>query len=241
MAPCSHTWHYKCIRVIINGPIWPHFICPNCRNVADLEAETDDSHTDDREETEAIADEEKLLLQPLNTAELSNSGPPHAQMCTKEFGQQALELQAEAREGCTTGEISDDNDGPPVKNAAYRLEKVRTYDSSNFAEHPTNCSSGSAPAIKTVPRRLSNCSATSQPSSAAVPIVQHRARTPSPRISRSHEVIAGTDGPMTPRNNIGPFVFDGSDRNLANATVTSINIGAPADMPLNISGPIHPS
>jgi hypothetical protein len=42
VAPCSHTWHYKCIRIIINGPHWPHFICPNCRSVADLEAELDE-------------------------------------------------------------------------------------------------------------------------------------------------------------------------------------------------------
>ncbi|EPS44551.1 hypothetical protein H072_1440 [Dactylellina haptotyla CBS 200.50] len=41
VAPCSHVWHYKCIRPIIetNYPILP---CPNCREIADLEAEIDE-------------------------------------------------------------------------------------------------------------------------------------------------------------------------------------------------------
>ncbi|KAK6533466.1 hypothetical protein TWF694_002405 [Orbilia ellipsospora] len=41
VAPCSHVWHYKCIRPIIeqNYPILP---CPNCREIADLDAEIDE-------------------------------------------------------------------------------------------------------------------------------------------------------------------------------------------------------
>ncbi|KAJ4329984.1 hypothetical protein N0V95_010120 [Ascochyta clinopodiicola] len=42
VAPCSHVWHYKCIRPILNGPTWPNFLCPNCRAVADLEADVED-------------------------------------------------------------------------------------------------------------------------------------------------------------------------------------------------------
>ncbi|KZF26618.1 SMAD/FHA domain-containing protein, partial [Xylona heveae TC161] len=39
VAPCSHVWHYKCIRPILSGSNWPQFLCPNCRAVADLEAD----------------------------------------------------------------------------------------------------------------------------------------------------------------------------------------------------------
>ncbi|CAI9636793.1 unnamed protein product [Alternaria burnsii] len=42
VAPCSHVWHYKCIRPILNGPTWPNFLCPNCRAVADLEEDVED-------------------------------------------------------------------------------------------------------------------------------------------------------------------------------------------------------
>ncbi|KAF3769584.1 SMAD/FHA domain-containing protein, partial [Cryphonectria parasitica EP155] len=37
VAPCSHTWHFKCIRALLSGPNYPIFICPNCRAAADLE------------------------------------------------------------------------------------------------------------------------------------------------------------------------------------------------------------
>lgn len=38
IAPCSHAWHYKCIRPLIIKP-YPHFLCPNCRAICDLEAD----------------------------------------------------------------------------------------------------------------------------------------------------------------------------------------------------------
>ncbi|CAI4219095.1 unnamed protein product [Parascedosporium putredinis] len=42
VAPCSHTWHYKCIRSLLTSPQYPIFVCPNCRAAADLEAEVDE-------------------------------------------------------------------------------------------------------------------------------------------------------------------------------------------------------
>ncbi|THW99138.1 SMAD/FHA domain-containing protein [Aureobasidium pullulans] len=40
VAPCSHVWHYKCVRTLIY-PSWPSFQCPNCRAYADLEADVE--------------------------------------------------------------------------------------------------------------------------------------------------------------------------------------------------------
>ncbi|QNQ01036.1 YALIA101S02e04478g1_1 [Yarrowia lipolytica] len=42
IAPCSHAWHYKCIRPLM-VKTYPHFQCPNCRNICDLEADADES------------------------------------------------------------------------------------------------------------------------------------------------------------------------------------------------------
>ncbi len=39
-APCSHSWHYKCIRPLIIKA-YPIFTCPNCRAIIDLEEDTD--------------------------------------------------------------------------------------------------------------------------------------------------------------------------------------------------------
>lgn len=41
ISPCSHSWHYKCIRPIIIKS-YPQFYCPNCRSMCDLETDIDD-------------------------------------------------------------------------------------------------------------------------------------------------------------------------------------------------------
>ncbi|KAK6197602.1 uncharacterized protein RJT21DRAFT_89416 [Scheffersomyces amazonensis] len=41
ISPCSHAWHYKCIRPIIIKS-YPQFYCPNCRTMCDLETDLDD-------------------------------------------------------------------------------------------------------------------------------------------------------------------------------------------------------
>ncbi|CAI5760817.1 unnamed protein product [Candida verbasci] len=38
VSPCSHSWHYKCIRPIIVKS-YPQFYCPNCRTMCDLETD----------------------------------------------------------------------------------------------------------------------------------------------------------------------------------------------------------
>lgn len=40
VAPCSHVWHFKCIRALVM-PTWPSFQCPNCRAFADLDADVE--------------------------------------------------------------------------------------------------------------------------------------------------------------------------------------------------------
>jgi len=61
-----------------------------------------------------------------------------------------------------------------------------------------------------------------------------RSRTPSPNgmPSSLSDVLIGTEGPMTPRNDAGPFVFDGSagrPSDVRLASLTSMNLDAAAD------------
>ncbi|KAF8249671.1 SMAD/FHA domain-containing protein [Wilcoxina mikolae CBS 423.85] len=46
VAPCSHVWHYKCIRPLVEKD-YPTFLCPNCRAIADLEREIDEDEFGD--------------------------------------------------------------------------------------------------------------------------------------------------------------------------------------------------
>ena len=55
VAPCSHTFHYKCIRKLVNQH-YPCFSCPVCRTFADLEEddEEDDENLDEAERRQAM-------------------------------------------------------------------------------------------------------------------------------------------------------------------------------------------
>jgi len=56
VAPCAHTWHYKCIRPLLEGKNhnYVQFQCPNCRAYWDLNADVDvDIDMDDDSAAEA--------------------------------------------------------------------------------------------------------------------------------------------------------------------------------------------
>ncbi|TQV95480.1 FHA domain-containing protein [Cordyceps javanica] len=55
VAPCSHTWHFKCVKSLLMSPQYPVFICPNCRAGADLEADVEEPE----EEWEMFDEQEK--------------------------------------------------------------------------------------------------------------------------------------------------------------------------------------
>lgn len=48
IAPCSHTFHYKCIRPLLESH-HPGFSCPLCRTFADLEEDVEVEHEADME------------------------------------------------------------------------------------------------------------------------------------------------------------------------------------------------
>lgn len=65
IAPCSHIYHYKCLRPILMQN-FPGFSCPLCRSYADLDA----SVTIDKEEVESML---KLFNEDNNINNIDNS------------------------------------------------------------------------------------------------------------------------------------------------------------------------
>lgn len=65
ISPCSHCWHYKCIRPIVVKS-YPQFLCPNCRETCDLEADVD-------EEDESDEEMSKNDIQEIDSAESSTN------------------------------------------------------------------------------------------------------------------------------------------------------------------------
>ncbi|KAI0389925.1 SMAD/FHA domain-containing protein [Xylariaceae sp. FL0594] len=163
VAPCSHTWHFKCIREMLHGPSWPVFMCPNCRATADLDAEVDEPMEDWPEilENEASAEKakDKAAVQP--SASLSPLSPSLA-----------------ANGNLHARRMSTDESGDV------------TMLFSNVVMPPP----AAGPPRHTV--------------SDPVPIPSGSLRrTPSPV---GNSLLNHREGPITPRNDAGPWVFDGN-------------------------------
>ncbi|KAF7545549.1 hypothetical protein G7046_g9540 [Stylonectria norvegica] len=189
VAPCSHTWHFKCVRSLLTSPQYPIFICPNCRAGADLEADVDELS----EEWQQMRDEAE--------AEEAESEP------------EAVPI------------------APVMSVPDATLEKADTHDNdmmdvtvSITPESPARDSGLSHTVSEPLPIR-------NAASGAGRPSALRDSRTPSP------PGLNGTEGPITPRNDAGPWVFDGSaGRRAANTSNSEEmrSLDAAADMDMNI-------
>ncbi|KAI1457116.1 hypothetical protein F4805DRAFT_201408 [Annulohypoxylon moriforme] len=171
VAPCSHTWHYKCIREMLTGPSWPIFICPNCRATADLDAEVDepsdewqqlDSGIEDTQEekpTHPVSQATEIVESPA-TSPVESTGDEHQPSSEVDAGDVTMQIDSSAVQ--TTLLRHAATEPVPIPNATPRM--------SNGDRSATN-------------------------------------RTPSPN---SHPLANGHEGPITPRNDAGPWVFDGN-------------------------------
>ena len=206
MAPCSHVWHYKCIRPILNDhKTWPQFLCPNCRAVADLEADVDDpsnvSWEEDEVEAEAEAEAGKDETDGIN----ATAGLPGS---------------------------SEDDDSINASTSQLSIVNESDESASGAKQVPQTAPSISTPQSSLLSRRNF---AGSAPFSLGPDFRQARSSgeylrpiTPGQSLFHDNDVTPSIDmtshsgseqnvfeqllsnGPMTPTNNAGPFVFDGS-------------------------------
>lgn len=239
VAPCSHTWHYKCIRVIINGPNWPHFVCPNCRSVADLEADLDELSEEEWEKLDEEAKDVSIPIQPTEPATVQ----PSAQQPILTAPDRAPDpVPSEANRGQRLSMTDADMSGVQLTNVPERetfgynedldmdqpgepsdvdLQDSEGSDSKSLSlahsqefPHPnTNSNSSSSKfTATTAPVDIVARKAVGSGSGTKTMVGgRHAVRTPSPiGMASSLDVVPGPDGPMTPRNDVGPFIFDGS-------------------------------
>ncbi|KAG7413830.1 hypothetical protein LZL87_012776 [Fusarium oxysporum] len=186
VAPCSHTWHFKCVRSLLNSPQYPIFICPNCRAGADLEADVDE-----------LAEEWQQLK---NEAEAEASTPAQA-----DTEPETDPVPAAANSGTSTPERSHTADIDHMDVTVNITPETPQRNEVNHAiSEPLPIRNAAS-----APRRVGQLG---------------DSRTPSPP--------GGTEGPITPRNNVGPWVFDGSAGRTVSATegeMTSIDAAAQPD------------
>lgn len=200
VAPCSHVWHFKCIRGLLHGPNYPNFLCPNCRFVTDLEADVEQPEEEDSWEA---AGEEDLLRAVEGSGDNGSS----------EGEESARPLAV------TNGSADEDDDSPPRIGSIQRFSSDIDDDLTRLLGQ-THLSSSREGSTTPLPPH----SEPSVPGSRPIPIGNRShnsaddpvgARSTTPTSHTQFALSAGAsnplvDGPMTPRNDAGPFVFDGS-------------------------------
>ncbi|KAK4252151.1 hypothetical protein C7999DRAFT_10234 [Corynascus novoguineensis] len=201
VAPCSHTWHYKCIRSLLTSPSYPIFICPNCRAGADLEAEVEDPEEwEQLDSDEGVAAQEGALLQPPVAEADKDSSSPSAPRRSRESARSARLLaaqqqQQQQQQQHTMPTEPADIDmlidtSPPQKESPPQVDGAVTLADATVLSHT-----------------LSDPMPIPSPSQRVAADSRRTARTPSPP---GAPVTNGHEGPITPRNDAGPWVFDGS-------------------------------
>ncbi|KAI9646652.1 hypothetical protein NHQ30_004649 [Ciborinia camelliae] len=217
VAPCSHTWHYKCIRVVINGPTWPHFICPNCRTVADLEAELDEPDVDWEELAASDGDAEAV---PAANAETPYDIPVAEETpmppASNPIAAPSLP-EPENFEAVNTHHVDDDPDISDDSSTGAHAHETGLEDiaflhvgdspasSTSVTPTPQVNNNSTVSPVDIISRKPAPSTTVSSSSR-----IEHIRGSPSP--NGTHPALADPlagEGPMTPRNDVGPFIFDG--------------------------------
>lgn len=168
VAPCSHTWHYKCIRSLLNSLQYPIFVCPNCRAAADLEAEVEEPCEDWQQMTSEDSEA---------NSEANNDTPPS-------IASGGAPAAQEGTPGSDPGDVAD---------VTMRVEM----------------GTPSPPSMPSVPERIQHTMSDPVPIPPVVSPASHLGCAVAPNPSAA-AIAAGSENPITPRNDAGPWVFDGS-------------------------------
>ncbi|EKG16561.1 hypothetical protein MPH_06337 [Macrophomina phaseolina MS6] len=230
VAPCSHVWHYKCIARVINGPTYPQFMCPNCRMVNDLEADVSEPEDWDDELDEELEEqiEEKLaLVEPAAlpngmgaiSPELEADGSSTPRPATM-VAPISLSADTAGSSGALQSERIEEED---LAVGIAGVSLTEDHGPPSDQEHSSDTGLHTPPEEEPLQEASCSPSANVQPLPIATPGPISSSMGPfgentvlaTPALSNQYALsptpaVPGPDGPMTPRNNAGPFVLDGA-------------------------------
>ncbi|KAK5115866.1 hypothetical protein LTR85_009460 [Meristemomyces frigidus] len=209
VAPCSHVWHYKCVRDLVHGPGYPNFLCPNCRFVADLEADVEPPEEDEEEDAERY--EEAGLQGYEGEGALNGSSDEGDERRIHDGDDEADDGDEEGQHqhmpgASRNGNLTDEELTDLLSQTS--LQASRHSSSNNLSPGDGNPFGSSA-----LSRPVTIAQSSSHQRTPSSDLLGARSTTPT---STSQFALAAgimADGPMTPRNDAGPFVFDGSGGN----------------------------
>ncbi|CAK7266599.1 hypothetical protein SEPCBS119000_002109 [Sporothrix epigloea] len=222
VAPCSHTWHYKCIRTLLETKNYPNFTCPNCRMSVDLEADVEDPP---EEWQNMELDDNAAAAAAADPAIVPNDSATSRVASSEQRVDTTLALPAPNVDiGDTTMQVDaimDDLDNvepvlPTVSSQQHRTGRQDGQQDSHLdlelgtETHVSHATSHPMPIPAS--SRFSSRSGSVLPAADGTiddASGSDSGRTP-PSLSGHHVVPPGPEGPITPRNDAGPWVFDGS-------------------------------
>ncbi|KAK0711396.1 hypothetical protein B0H67DRAFT_492083 [Lasiosphaeris hirsuta] len=205
VAPCSHTWHYKCIRSLLASPSYPIFICPNCRAAADLEAEVEDP-----EEWEQLDSDEGDRAQEGALLHARDSSDSQAALAPPRKSRESTRSARQAQSTPQPREVEVPDVTMLLDAPTYDITEVD--DNALTHQRSSTTRPSVSPYSTSNPVPIPSASSSSQRiASGGVSIAsdgRRDTRTPSP--TGAPVTTTGHEGPITPRNDAGPWVFDGS-------------------------------
>lgn len=181
-------WHYKCIRPILNGPTYPNFLCPNCRAVTDLEADVDDPVDFDEWEDES----------PQETGEVKANGS------SQEDRHVTPKASTNALSALAGSHISFGDLEAAISNIT--ISEPATQPANDATDGPATPLRSSPPFASSSVTQPVHINIVAANESVGLTPLQNRSSNSSDGLSPS----GAPEGPMTPRNDAGPFVLDGS-------------------------------
>ncbi|CAD0090719.1 unnamed protein product, partial [Aureobasidium vineae] len=212
VAPCSHVWHYKCVRTLIY-PSWPSFQCPNCRAYADLEADVEPPEEEDYE-SEGVED----------AIQASTSAQP--------------EPEPESLPAIETGDLEDE-DLTAMMNS---VSMGSTSASHNPSGTDSSSEGEAGPSRGSISQPVPIIASTNAPVNRNLPdSIMARSATPTssaPFALAAATLAPMGDGQNTPMNDAGPFVFDNNSRRAtAQRNITDISREPVHEQPEEHSAP----
>ncbi|KAI9872406.1 MAG: hypothetical protein M1830_001689, partial [Pleopsidium flavum] len=190
------------------------FLCPNCRAVTDLEADADDPYDYEEqgdEEADDSADSNGTEKARPSTGSVASNGVDAGtgptQLANGVTAQKDAyhDISEDMTTRVATASVADDGLSAEEPEVSSSLLSRRNVSSNSMLQHGINATQPVPLTGRTSPR--SSNSGTDQDgdtSQLTEPSSTLRATTPT-----AGETL-GPEGPMTPRNDAGPFVFDGS-------------------------------
>lgn len=168
----------------MNGPTWPNFLCPNCRAVADLEEDVEDPA--DYEDWDEEAEQENGE----STAQVAGARHITPRSSTVPMST-----------GAPVNGTSEDEGGAHLGDIQRGMSTLAVTDTA-IEPNPQTPERRPEPPTSSVTQPVTINVSGANDFSGLAPLYpsNHDGLTP----DRVH------DGPMTPRNDAGPFVLDGS-------------------------------